>query len=81
MVGGNPAMFNDHTAAHCWLNMAVRCVEPVEIIRVIGLIGSDYQFSFPIFGQDVLGDGGRFCESDVAILDYWCSACGMSLCT
>ena len=51
-------------------------MEPVQIVRVIGVRGRERQSPVPMFVDDPVGAGGRFGQCEGVVLDYGCGTDG-----
>ena len=71
VVGRTLRAGHEHVEENGGLEGAVGVMEPVEVIGVVSVGGWDLQVAVPVvFREDILDDGARFAEFDVAIFDY-----------
>jgi hypothetical protein len=59
-----------HVAPHVRLQVAVGEVKPVEVLRKIGVVGTEGQAAAAMLGNDVFHDCAGLGENQVAIRDH-----------
>ena len=74
VVGRQVEPAQDHVAAHVRLQVAVREVEPVEVLRKVGVGRRQREAATAVLRDDVVDDRSRFGQHQIAVGDHRRSA-------